>query len=167
MAKIEGEKNDNTMEVKWLSDPLDVRVFRNGTKVPRRKVKVRAVVGDDWIEQEAKLEPGTIQRIVNLIERLAKHGYEPRLANSIRFVHMYDKKQGLHLSPQLMQPFRDEVVKGVKFRLTFEGKELTSLEEARQQVKVKGQGQEDEVTPDPMVTCPKCQHRFRARKKNG
>ena len=170
----------NELVVDWdvVAEPLDVSVHRNGQKVPRRKVKVRAVVRDNWIEQELKLPEGTVKALVALIKKLSLHGYEARLDESIRFVHMYDDKDGLYLSPQLMKPYKDDVVKGIKFRLLFEGSEVGSLEEvralnAKNQVKVRGEGEEegrgmrevDEVTPDPMMTCPKCGHEFRAGKR--
>ena len=134
--------NDGVMDVEWKTAPLDVNVSRNGTKLPRRKVKVREIVRDSWIEREAELPEGGVKRLVAAIAKLAQHGYEARLAESIRFVHMYDDKDGLYLSPQLMKPYKDDVVKGIKFRLLFEGNEVGSLEEvraqnAKNQVKVK------------------------------
>ena len=160
------------MDVDWdsVAEPLDVTVTRNGTKVPRRKVRVRGIVGDDWLEQEAMLDRGAIRRLVAAIQKLARHGYEARLAKSIRFVHMYDNKQGLYLSPQLMGEFKGEVLKGVDFRLLFEGQEIANLDAARNLVTAEGNGVEEAdegVTPDPMVECPKCHKRFRVGKKQG
>ena len=190
MAKVNDEQNMNTRKqvkakgegeelvVDWdaVVEPLDVSVRRNGLKVPRRKVKVRAIVRDEWIEREAGLPSGGIKHLVATIRKLALHGYEARLDQSIRFVHMYDDKDGIYPSPQLMKPYKDDVVKGIKFRLLFEGSEVGSLEEvralnAKNQVKVRGEGEGgakrevDEVTPDPMMTCPKCGYEFRAGKR--
>ena len=177
-VKAKGEGQELVVDWDAVAEPLDVSVRRNGLKVPRRKVKVRAIVRDEWIEREAGLPSGGIKRLVAAIAKLAQHGYEARLAESIRFVHMYDDKDGLYLSPQLMKPYKDDVVKGIKFRLLFEGSEVGSLEEvralnAKNQVKVRGEGEEegggmrevDEVTPDPMMTCPKCGYEFRAGKR--
>ena len=155
------------MDVDWdtVAEPLDITVTRNGTKVPRRKVRVRGIVGDDWLEQEAMLDRGAIRRLVAAIQKLARHGYEARLANSIRFVHMYDNKEGLYLSPQLLKPFKDEVLKGVDFRLMFEGQQIGCLDEARAQAQERDEA--EAVTPDPMVECPACHKRFRIGKKQG
>ena len=163
----QGSESRVVMDVDWntVADPLDVTVTRNGAKVPRRKVRVRGIVGDDWLEQEAVLDRGAVRRLVAAIRKLARHGYEARLANSIRFVHMYDSKDGLYLSPQLLNPFKDEVLKGVDFRLMFEGQQIGCLDEARGQAQ---EGDEAEaVTPDPMVECPACHKRFRIGKRQG
>ena len=167
-CKIEDESRE-VMEVDWnvVAEPLDVTVSRNGAKLPRRKVRVRGIVGDAWLEQEARLDPGAVRRLVAAIAKLARHGYEARLAQSIRFVHMYDKKDGLYLSPQLLQPFKDEVLKGVDFRLCFEGREISDLEQARPVAKTCGAEGVDEVTPDPMMTCPSCGHHFRIGRRLG
>ena len=168
MAKTnEMQKANGALEVNWLSEPLDVNVFRNGAKVPRRKVKVRDIVRDDWLEQEAMLDRGAIRRLVAAIQKLARHGYEARLAKSIRFVHMYDNKEGLYLSPQLLKPFKDEVLKGVDFRLMFEGQQTGCLDEARAQAQEQERDEAEAVTPDPMVECPACHKRFRIGKKQG
>ena len=177
-GQTESESRE-VMVVDWnaIAKPLDVTVYRNGTKVPRRKVKVRGIVGDAWLEQEAGLPSGSIKRLVGLIAKLARHGYEGRLANSIRFVHMYDKKNGLYLSPQLLQPFKDEVLKGVDFRLDFEGQEVCDLEEARKLNMARGglgigdsgsgDGEVKEITPDIMITCDVCGNHIRVGKKQG
>ena len=162
-----GDETKGPLKVSWLSEPLDVTVFRNGAKLPRRKVKVRDIVRDDWLEQEAGLPTGGIRRLVAAIRKLARHGYEARLAESIRFVHMYDKKQGLYLSPQLMGEFRTGVLKGVDFRLLFEGEEIGCLDEARAQAQAQERDEAEAVTPDPMVECPACHKRFRIGKKQG
>ena len=78
---------------------------------------------------------------------------------------MYDKKDGLCLSPQLLRPFKDEVLKGVGFRLWFEGREISDLEQARPVAKTCGTEGVDEVTPDPMMTCPSCGHHFRVGRR--
>ena len=169
MAKKTSQENESreVMDVDWntVAEPLDVTVSRNGAKVPRRKVRVRGIVGDDWLEQEAMLDHGAIRRLVAAIQKLARHGYEARLANSIRFVHMYDNKDGLYLSPQLLKPFRDEVLKGVDFRLMFEGRQIGCLDEARAQALERGEA--EAVTPDPIVECPACHKRFRVGKRQG
>ena len=179
-VKAKGEGEELVVDWDAVAEPLDVSVRRNGLKVPRRKVKVRAIVRDEWIEREAGLPSGGIKRLVATIRKLALHGYEARLDESIRFVHMYDDKDGLYLSPQLMKPYKDDVVKGIKFRLLFEGGEVGSLEEVRALnakkrdegwgMRDEGWGMRDEravdeVTPDPMMTCPKCGHEFRAGKR--
>lgn len=176
-VKAKGEGNELVVDWDAVAEPLDVSVHRNGQKMPRRKVKVRDIIRDNWIEQELKLPGGTIKALVALIKRLSLHGYEARLAESIRFVHMYDDKDGLYLSPQLMKPYKDDVVKGIKFRLLFEGNEVGSLEEVRalsakkrdegcgMRDEERGMREVDEVTPDPMMTCPKCGYEFRAGKR--
>ena len=163
MARNKSFAEQNPLEVNWLSEPLDVNVTRNGSKVPRRKVRVRGIVGDDWLEQEAALDRGAIVRLVAAIRKLARHGYEARLADSIRFVHMYDNKDGLYLSPQLLNPFKDEVLEGVDFRLLFDGRQIGCLDEARTRAKEVA----EEVTPDPMVECPSCHKCFRIGRRQG
>ena len=54
----DGRAENGPLEVEWLSEPLDINVSRNGTKVPRRKVKVRGRLEDEWLEKEAGLPPG-------------------------------------------------------------------------------------------------------------
>ena len=171
MARKTSQESESreVMDVDWdtVAEPLDITVTRNGTKVPRRKVRVRGIVGDDWLEQEAMLDRGAIRRLVAAIQKLARHGYEARLAKSIRFVHMYDNKEGLYLSPQLLKPFKDEVLKGVDFRLMFEGQQIGCLDEARAQAQEQERDEAEAVTPDPMVECPACHKRFRIGKKQG
>ena len=168
--------NDGVMDVEWKTAPLDVNVSRNGTKLPRRKVKVREIVRDSWIEREAELPEGGVKRLVAAIAKLAQHGYEARLAESIRFVHMYDDKNGLYLSPQLMGDFKDEVLKGVDFRLLLDGEEISSLEQARNRAKAGDQGQDEDdeeglevacITPDPIMICPRCGERMRVGRPQG
>ena len=169
-----GISGHGVLAVDWdtISKPLDITVHRNGAKVPTRKVKVRGIVGDAWLEQEARLDKGSIRRLVAAVKKLARHGYEARLADSIRFVHMFDQKNGLYLSPQLLQPFKDEVLKGVDFRLTFEGREVCNLDEART-LNIKRMEDENggeavkEVTPDIMITCDVCGNHIRVGKKLG
>lgn len=167
--------SNEAMEVEWKSEPLDVTVMRNGTKLPKRKVKVREIVGDAWLEREAGLPEGGVKRLVAAIQKLARHGYEARLAESIRFVHMYDEKQGLYLSPQLMGEFKTEVLKGVDFRLMFDGREIESLGDARREVEKRGGGEEGCedgfevacITPDPIVVCNVCGNHIRVGKPQG
>jgi len=159
---------NNTIEVKWLTDPLDVQVHRNGTKMPTRMVKPRGIVDNQWIEEKAGVAPGTIDKILAQVKLLAQHGYEARFDGALRFVLLYNKKDGLYVSPQLIKPFKDELVKGVDFRLMFEGEELDDIDEVRRPAKKKADPEcHQGVTPDIMMTCEVCGHKQRVGRKSG
>ena len=158
------------VEVKWDNEPLDVALERHGCKRPDRKVKVRGILRDDWLEQEADLEPGSVHRLVEAIKKALRHGYEPRMDESVRFVHLVDANfANMRVSVQPMGPFRG-CLEGVSFRLRYEGREMSSEEakELRDQGTGNGEQEEsEEVSPDQMITCPKCHKRFRVGKKMG
>ena len=46
------------VEVTWGEEPLDVSLEKHGNKKPDRKVKVRGILRDAWLEKEAGLEAG-------------------------------------------------------------------------------------------------------------
>ena len=46
------------VEVTWSEEPLDVSLEKHGNKKPDRKVKVRGILRDAWLEKEAGLEAG-------------------------------------------------------------------------------------------------------------
>ena len=66
-----------------------------------------------------------------------------------------------------LKPFKDEVLKGVDFRLMFEGQQIGCLDEARAQAQEQERDEAEAVTPDPMVECPACHKRFRIGKRQG
>ena len=80
----QGSESREVMDVDWntVAEPLDVTVTRNGAKVPRRKVRVRGIVGDDWLEQEAVLDRGAVRRLVAAIRKLARHGSKTAPCNA-------------------------------------------------------------------------------------
>ena len=53
MAK---KTNSESVEVNWSSGPLDVALERHGSRKPARKVKVRGILRDAWLEEEAGIE---------------------------------------------------------------------------------------------------------------
>jgi len=161
MAKVMTE--NEPVEVKWDNEPLDVSLERHGNKKPDRKVKVRGILKDEWLEREADVEPGTVHRIVEAIKKALQHGYEPRMDESIRFVHMVDADfANMRVSVQPMGSFRN-CLEGVSFRLKYDGRDISAedAERLREEVEV----EEEEVSPDQMITCPKCHKRFRVGKK--
>ena len=158
-------KNDNTVKVDWSKvAPLDIELHRNGRKPLKSKVQVRAIVGDECIEQMAGLEPGALRRLMDTVTKLARHGYEARIADSLRFVHMYTRKGGVYLSPQLLKPYKDEVLKDVNFRLIFDGQTVDGIEQA-EDMRHDEIGPE-EVTPDPIIHCPRCRYEIRVGRRN-
>ncbi len=172
-AKRENTNGNEPVEVTWDTEPLDVSLERHGNKKPDRKVKVRGILKDEWLEREAAVAPGTVHRIVEAITKALRHGYEPRMDESIRFVHMVDAEfANMRVSVQPMGSFRN-CLEGTAFRLCYEGREV-SPEEAEglrespsSPANDAADGEEqDEVSPDPMVTCPGCHKRFRVHKKN-
>ena len=105
-------------------------------------------------------------RLVEAITKALRHGYEPRMAESVRFVHMVDANfTNMRVSVQPMGCFRN-CLEGVSFRLRYGEREVSAqdAERLRDEVEV----EEDlEVSPDQMITCPKCHKRFRVGKKQG
>ena len=154
------------VEVTWSEEPLDVSLEKHGNKKPDRKVKVRGILRDAWLEKEAGLEAGSIKRLMEAITKALRHGYEPRMAESVRFVHMVDANfTNMRVSVQPMGSFRN-CLEGVSFRLRYGEREVSAqdAERLRDEVEV----EEDlEVSPDQMITCPKCHKRFRVGKKQG
>jgi len=159
--------NTTPVEVKWNNEPLDVSLERHGNKKPDRKVKVRGILRDDWLEREADVEPGAIHRIVEAIKKALQHGYEPRMDESIRFVHMVDADfANMRVSVQPMGPFRS-CLEGVSFRLQYDGREVSPEEAEGMREEPEEHDEAEEVSPDQMITCPKCHRRFRVGKKCG
>ena len=158
MAK---KTNSESVEVNWSSGPLDVALERHGSRKPARKVKVRGILRDAWLEEEAGIEAGGVQRLVEAIRKALRHGYEPRLAESVRFVHLVDADfANMRVSVQPMGSFRDCLV-GVGFTLRYDGREMSPAEAEGLRGGEGGEDETDAVTPDPIVTCPKCHKRFR------
>ena len=164
MAKKQIESEP--VEVRWNEEPLDVSLERHGSKRPDRKVKVRGILRDEWLEQEADLEPGAVHRLVEAIKKALRHGYEPRMDESVRFVHMVDANfANMRVSVQPMGSFRG-CLEGVSFRLKYDGREVSPEEADGLREPEDGEGEEEsEVSPDQMITCPKCHKRFRVGKK--
>ena len=166
MAKNQVE--NEPVEVTWSEEPLDVSLEKHGNKKPDRKVKVRGILRDAWLEKEAGLEAGSVQRLVEAITKALRHGYEPRMAESVRFVHLVDADfTNMRVSVQPMGSFRD-CLEGVSFRLRYGGREVSAEEADGLRDQESGIGDpETEVSPDSMITCPKCHKRFRVGKKQG
>lgn len=169
--KVKGMNTKNQVEndpveVTWSEAPLDVSLERHGNKKPDRKVKVRGILRDAWLEKEAGLKAGSVRRLVEAITKALRHGYEPRMAESVRFVHMVDADfENMRVSVQPMGSFRN-CLEGVSFRLRYGDREM-SAEEA-EGLRDGGAGEEEaEVSPDSMIPCPKCHKRFRVGKKQG
>ena len=164
MAKKQIE--NEPVEVRWNEEPLDVALERHGSKRPDRKVKVRGILRDEWLEQEADLEPGAVHRLVEAIKKALRHGYEPRMDESVRFVHLVDADfANMRVSVQPMGSFRS-CLEGVSFRLRYDGREVSAQDAERlrdEAEEAEGEG----VSPDQMITCPKCHQRFRVGRKNG
>ena len=154
------------VEVTWSEEPLDVSLEKHGNKKPDRKVKVRGILRDAWLEKEAGLEAGSIKRLMEAITKALRHGYEPRMAESVRFVHMVDADfANMRVSVQPMGSFRS-CLEGVSFRLRYGEREVSAQDAER--LRDEGEVEEDlEVSPDQMITCPKCHKRFRVGKRQG
>ena len=68
---------------------------------------------------------------------------------------------------QPMGSFRN-CLEGVSFRLRYGGREVSAEEADGLRDQESGIGDpETEVSPDSMITCPKCHKRFRVGKKQG
>ena len=169
MATKNAKTGEAPVEVTWSSAPLDVALERKGSRKPARKVKVRGILRDDWLEEEAGLPPGSVRRLLDAAGKALRHGYEPRFGESLRLVHMLETDfTNMYVSAQTMGPFFRECLRGLPFRMVHEGQEM-SREDAEGLREAPGDGDEapDEVTPDPMVTCPKCHRRFRVGHAKG
>ena len=156
------------VEVAWSEEPLDVSLEKHGNKKPDRKVKVRGILRDAWLEKEAGLEAGSVKRLMEAITKALRHGYEPRMAESVRFVHMVDANfTNMRVSVQPMGSFRN-CLEGVSFRLRYGEREMSAEEADGLREPDSGEEEaESEVSPDQMITCPKCHKRFRVGKKQG
>ena len=62
MARKTSQESESreVMDVDWdtVAEPLDVSLEKHGNKKPDRKVKVRGILRDAWLEKEAGLEAG-------------------------------------------------------------------------------------------------------------
>ena len=120
-----------------------------------------AQVREAWLEEEAGIKAGGVQRLVEAIRKALRHGYEPRLAESVRFVHLVDADfANMRVSVQPMGSFRD-CLEGVGFTLRYDGREMSPAEAEGLRDGCADEDETDAVTPDPIVTCPKCHKRFR------
>ena len=156
------------VEVAWSEEPLDVSLEKHGNKKPDRKVKVRGILRDAWLEKEAGLEAGSVKRLMEAITKALRHGYEPRMAESVRFVHLVDADfTNMRVSVQPMGSFRN-CLEGVSFRLRYGEREVSAQDADGLREPDSGEEEaESEVSPDQMITCPKCHKRFRVGKKQG
>jgi len=128
------------VEVKWDNESLDVSLERHGNKKPDRKVKVRGILRDEWLEREAGAEPGTAHRLVEAIKKGLRHGYEPRMDESIRFVHIVDADfTNMRVLVQPMGSFR-KCLEGTAFRLRYEERKVS----AQDAESLRGEPEEEE-----------------------
>ena len=70
-------------------------------------------------------------------------------------------KTAMLVKAATLDDFRDKTLADKKMRLMRNGRETTPAEESAR----KEEAKIEEVTPDPIVTCPKCGHRFRSHKR--
>ena len=161
------ERGENEpVEVAWSEEPLDVSLEKHGWKKPDRKVKVRGILRNAWLEKEAGLPSGSVHLLMEAVKKALRHGYEPRFDESVRFVHMVDADFArMRVSIQPMGDFRN-CLKGVAFRLRYGEKEMTpeeanGLRDKKKEEALKG------VTPDIMITCDVCGNHIRVGKKQG
>ena len=168
VMNVKDQIENEPVEVAWSEEPLDVSLEKHGNKKPDRKVKVRGILRDAWLEKEAGLEAGSVKRLMEAITKALRHGYEPRMAESVRFVHMVDANfTNMRVSVQPMGSFRN-CLEGVSFRLRYGEREMSAEEADGLREPDSGEEEaESEVSPDQMITCPKCHKRFRVGKKQG
>ena len=70
-------------------------------------------------------------------------------------------KTAMLVKAATLDDFRDGTLADKRMRLMRNGRETTPAEESAR----KEESKVDEVSPDPIVTCPKCGHRFRSHKR--
>ena len=140
-------------------DEPEVRVIRHGVRHSslERKVVTKGV---------KKIE---CTRALNDAIRLLRMGYEVRLANA--------KGEAIRLYPCLMKDLKTMFVGAMtmgefrsmlsdkKARLVNRGEEVDGESLAEEQKKRYEEAQSVRITPDTMVTCPKCGTQFRVGKK--
>lgn len=73
-------------------------------------------------------------------------------------------KTAMFVKAATLYDFRDKTLADKKMRLMRNGKETTPEEEIARKDE-SGGDEVEEVTPDPIITCPKCGCRYRAHKK--
>ena len=73
-------------------------------------------------------------------------------------------KTAMFVKAATLDDFRDKTLADKKMRLMRNGKETTPEEESARKEESSGD-EVEEVTPDPIITCPKCGCRYRAHKK--
>ena len=100
--------------------------------------------------------------------RLLKCGYEVRILDddgnpAIRLYPCVERDmKSMFVASQTMEDFRHSL-RGKKIAFTHNGDDLSEEDAVDLAEKSKQRG--DEVTPDKMVTCPKCGKHFRVGKK--
>ena len=144
----------------WDRPTVKVKSHGRGA-MPARKVVTR---GTKTIECGGILESAA---------KMLREGYEVRLARkgetAVRLIPMIDAKtNGMYVDARtLVGAFRDGTLADKTARFVRFGREVSAeaVGEFVDRKKSEKRGGEDEVTPDTLVTCPKCGYRFRVGRR--
>ena len=134
----------------------------------KRYVKTNGIITGEQLAAEMALDNETLMHVVDEIVRIVKAGYEVRLGHTeedcVRFYPLLDKEcKKMLLIAQTIGGMRESVSK-LKFSVYRKGMEIDE-EETEQEISQAKRKHElhqvVSVTPDTMVTCPKCGTKFR------
>ena len=152
------------------------------TKITEKRIRCTNWESENLVSLRAKGKNHTVSRkvltkdvrsldagdLIYDVMRLLKQGYEVRLNDhggdaAIRLYPCVDKEmKAMYVASQTMGDFRHSL-KGKRITFTRGGEDISEEEALDFAKKCKQRG--DEVTPDKMVTCPKCGKHFRVGKK--
>jgi len=151
---------------------LRVNIRRKGraSKTVRRLVKTNGTLSGAELAAEMETNVETIEYILGEITRIVRAGYEVRLGTNesgVRFYPLLDKEfKRMSVVAQTIGAFR-ESVGDLKFDVCRGGEEIDEREKESFKNAVENEfvSRSDCVTPDMMVSCPKCGYEFRVGRK--
>ena len=155
-----------TDEMRFVCDNWDepeVKINGKGKgRSPARKVVTRETIVI------------TVNELLPMISENLRKGHEVRLAEEhvgefVRFIPMMDATlTKMYIEARTMGMFRTDTLADKRVRFTRRGTEVSdrTAQHYAQMKRNEHPLKFQEVTPDQMVTCPKCKHTFRVGRRN-
>jgi len=126
------------------------------------KAKSRGKITEDKIAVRAGLDPADVERLLVAVGNAVREGYDVHLCEAVRFYACVLKLKTPFVTAQTLGNFRRSIADKA-IRPTLHGKEvsLARVKELDRQAR----REHPHVTPDTMITCPKCGTEFRVGKE--
>jgi len=125
------------------------------------KAKSRGKVTETEIAARAGLDPSDVERLLVAVGNAVREGYDVKLCDAVRFYACVLKLKTPFVAAQTLGNFRQSIADKA-IRPTLHGRD-TSLARVKE-LDRQARQEHPHVTPDTMVTCPKCGTEFRVGK---